>query len=67
MKTENVKLQGLTGSWYVIDEYHDTYYLWESEQYGEDWAHVLTDDKRNVIDSECWEGLDQALIDNCLA
>jgi len=69
MKTENVKLKGLTGTWYLIDEYHDTctYYLFESEQHGEDWPAVLTDGNLTVIDDQCLEGLDQALIDNGLA
>ena len=65
-ENENVRLQGLKGTWYIIDNYRDTFYLWESEQYGEDWPHVLTDDKLTVLDSNCYEGLDQALIDNNL-
>ena len=69
MKTEKVKLQGLRGTWYLIDEYRGTgvtFYLWESEQYGEDVPSVLTDDNLAVFDTCCFSGIYVALQDNGL-
>jgi hypothetical protein len=67
MKKENVRLDGLSGTWYMIDSYtgaDGTYYLWESEQYGEDCGAVLTDEHLMVIDYSCESGIVTALFDN---
>jgi hypothetical protein len=67
MKTENVRLNGLNGTWYMIDSYADadgTYYLWESEQYGDECNAVLTDEHWMVIDYSCDSGIVTALQDN---
>ena len=70
MKTEHVKLQGLNGTWYFINAYHSSiegsFYLWESEQHGEDVPAVLTDDKMRVLDTCCYSGIYSALQDNGL-
>jgi hypothetical protein len=67
MKTENVRLNGLNGTWYMIDSYADadgTYYLWESEQFGDEAFAVLTDEHLLVIDYLCESGILTALQDN---
>ena len=70
MKTENMKLDGMKGTWCFINAYHSSingsFYLWESEQYGEDVPAVLTDDKMRVLDTECYSGIYVALKDNGL-
>ena len=69
MKNENVRFDGMKGSWCVIDEYHSiegSFYLWENEQHGEDVPAVLTDDKLHVLDNECCSGIYTALQDNGL-
>lgn len=67
MKTENVRIDGLNGTWYLIDSYADadgTYYLWESEQFGDACNAVLTDEHMMVIDYSCDSGIRVALQDN---
>ena len=69
MKSKNAKLEGLKGSWYVIDEYCSagvTFYLWECEQHGEDVPAVLTDENLTVLDDCCFSGIQVALRDNGL-
>lgn len=42
-KSDNLRVEGHIGTWYVISSinYHGkTYYLLESEQYGEDAPHI---------------------------
>ena len=68
METEKVRIDGLKGTWYMIDEYHDghgdAYYLWESEQFGDECNAVLTDERLMVIDYSCDSGISVALQDN---
>jgi hypothetical protein len=67
MKKEDVRIDGLKGTWYMIDSYVGadcTYYLWESEQYGEDRGAVLTDEQLMVIDYSCDSGIRVALQDH---
>ena len=68
MKTEHVRLSGLDGYWYLFerytDEHGDEYYLWESEQCGDDYGAVLTDERLNVIDYDCESDIRIALVDN---
>jgi hypothetical protein len=67
MKTENVRLSGLNGTWYLFETYctpYGTYYLWESELYGEYYGAVLTDETLTVIDYECESDIRIALSDN---
>lgn len=70
MKTENVKLQGMRGTWYVIDSHRTEsgtmFYLWENEQCGEDVPAVLTDNNLRVLDTDCYSGIYVALQDNGL-
>ena len=47
MKSD-IRLKGLEGTWYVIDE-RPGLYLLESEIYGDERPCVITDDKFNVI------------------
>ncbi len=66
---ENTRLEGLRGTWYCIDERMASgtmFYLFESEQHGDEVPAVLTDDKLNVIDTVCYSGIYQALLDNIL-
>lgn len=68
MKRVGVRLSGLKGTWYLIDEYHDghgnTYYLWDSEERGEYIGDVLTDETLTVIDYCCESGMRTALFEN---
>jgi hypothetical protein len=67
MKKENVRIDGLRGTWYMFDSYtgaDGTYYLWESEQYGDDVPAVLTDEHLMVIDYDCESGIVTALQDH---
>jgi len=52
-----VEIDGHTGTWYLIDtaSHNGTvYYLWESEIYGEDAGHIITDGTMNVIIDEAY-------------
>ena len=67
MKQEDVRLSGVTGTWYMIDNYctpYGTYYLWESEQYGDEYGAVLTDEYLTVIDYCCESDIITALFEN---
>ena len=69
METEKVRIDGLKGTWYMFDSYtgaDGTYYLWESEQRGEDYGAVLTDEHLMVIDYDCESDIRIALKDNGL-
>ena len=69
IKTNNVKLDGMKGTWYFICAYHTvegSFYLWESEQHGEDCPAVLTDDKMRVLDTCCYSGIYVALLEHGL-
>ena len=51
MNTNNIKLEGLKGTYYIISENYylgKKYYLLESEQYGEDIGHIVTDNNFKV-------------------
>lgn len=56
----NIKLAGMHGTWYVIEETvynHTAYELLESEEDGNDVAWVIVEaDSRKVIISQSYEG-----------
>ena len=69
MKTKKMKLDGMKGTWYMIDSYtsvRGTYYLWESEQLGEDCPAVMTDEKLRIFDDCCCSGIYEAVQENRL-
>ena len=67
LKTEHVRLYGLNGTWCMIASHFTmdgVYYLWESEQRGDERPAVLTNERLMVIDSECESGIRTALRDH---
>ena len=55
-------IAGHTGTWYVIAEgvwEGEPAYLLESEQYGEDAACIIVDDKLNILLDDVWNGMDE--------
>lgn len=68
MKREGVRLSGLKGTWYLFESYTDEhgneYYLWESEQCGEDYGAVLTDEHLTIIDYDCESDILTALLES---
>lgn len=65
MTTENIKINGYRGTWYVIDSTIRTgikYYLLESEQYGDEVSALVINQFGNVI-SETYDDIDTALTD----
>lgn len=61
MQTENIKLPGYEGTFYVIDSepyYRRTLYLLESEIYGEDAYHIIIDDHDEIILDDVVNGFD---------
>ena len=59
MKTENIKVEGFVGTWYVIDTktyFGTTLYLLEHEKYGDDTSSIIIDENYNVIHDEAWNG-----------
>lgn len=59
MKKDNVKLTGLIGTWYLVGEKiirGEKTYIWESEEYGGDAPHTVTDEKNRVLFTEEYNG-----------
>lgn len=55
MKKNNVKLTGLVGTWYMVGEKiirGEEHYIWESEIYGGEAPHSITDNKNRVLFTE---------------
>ena len=62
MKKYNIKLEGIKGTYYVISENYylgRKYYLLESERYGEDIGHIVTDRNFKVRFKNVWDGWDE--------
>ena len=56
---ENIRIEGRTGTWYEIDR-NDRYILFESEEYGDEAGHILTDyDLQEVC--ETWDSLEETV------
>lgn len=61
MKKENIKLNNINGTWYVIDESWRNsikVYLLESEQYGDEIPCIIVDEKMNVLLDNVYNGFD---------
>lgn len=59
MKKDNIKINGHTGTWYVIDEsfYHgEKVYLLEHETYGDEAACLIVNEKLEIILEDVWNG-----------
>lgn len=57
---ENVTIEGHKGTWYLIDAtiYNGVQYkLWESENFGEDAAAIITSENGIVLE-DVWNGFD---------
>lgn len=62
MKKQNVKLHGHIGTWYVIDatiRNGETYYLFESEIFGDEAPCIITDANYQIIMDEVYNGLEE--------
>jgi len=67
--TDQIKVRGYDGTWYVIDTY-DGYgpdlFLLESEEDGDECAHLIVDSEANPVWDGCyndWDDLDAAVSD----
>ena len=61
MKKENIKLNNIKGTWYVIDEVwynSQKVYLLESEQLGDEVPCIITDKNFNIIKLNAYNGFD---------
>jgi len=59
-KSDKIKVKGHRGTWYVIitvRKYGNTYYLLESEQYGEDAAHIAIRQDGSLLLDEIYNGI----------
>lgn len=58
VKKDGMRFEGYRGSWYQIDERiiaGDRIILWESEQYGDEIPHMISDSRGNILLSEAYE------------
>lgn len=61
MKKENIKLNNINGTWYVIDESWVNsikVYLLESEQYGDEIPCIVVDENMNILQRNAYNGFD---------
>lgn len=61
-KMEHVSIEGHIGTWYEVDRLlknGKTYILLEHEEYGDDAAALIVDEKGNLIHDDCWNGFDE--------
>jgi len=59
MQKEHIKIEGHTGTWYVIDETYfksKKVYLLEHETHGDEAASLIIDEKLNIILDEVYNG-----------
>lgn len=62
MERAGIRIDGLKGSWYVIDETEwngETVYLLENEQSGDDVACIIVNEKLKLIAVDVWNGLSE--------
>ena len=62
MKTDGIRIKGHRGTWYVIDEHFymgEKVYLLEHETYGDEAAHLIVNEKLEVILDDVWNGFDE--------
>lgn len=60
---DGISIKGHEGTFYVVNTFErneKTYYLLESEIYGEDSAWLLTDSNCNLIDDNIYNGEEDA-------
>lgn len=73
-KSDNIKVPGYTGTWYVIDVsggsgYEPKLFLLESEQDGDECAHLVVDERAVAIWDGCyndWDDLNEAVDDGTI-
>jgi predicted class III extradiol MEMO1 family dioxygenase len=61
METENIKIKGRIGTWYLIAESHHNgkkVYLLEHEEYGDEAGHLIVDENLTEI-METFNGFDE--------
>lgn len=59
MKSDNIRVNGHIGTWYVIDAktyFGSTLYLLEHETYGDETSGVIIDEGNNLIVDDVWNG-----------
>lgn len=62
MRKNNIKLEGISGTWYEIDRrvvYGKTVILLESEQHGEDIPAIAIDENYKVLFLDIYDGIDE--------
>ena len=62
MQTEKIKIEGNSGTWYVIGDMYDNdygkVYLLEHETYGDEAPCLIVDEDLNVILEGVWNGFE---------
>lgn len=62
MRKSNIKLEGISGTWYEIDRgfvYGKTVILLESEQHGEDVPAIAVDENHKILFKDIHNGIDE--------
>lgn len=61
MKTENIKIEGHRGTWYIVGEeviQGIKVYELESEVWGDEAAHLIVNEAMEVLFDEAWNSFD---------
>lgn len=61
MKQDNIRVEGHIGTWYVIDKAiinGKHLYLLESEEYGDEAACLIVDNKCQLVMEDVWNGFE---------
>lgn len=61
MKKEHIKIEGHRGTWYVVGEeviLGVVVYELESEQWGDEAAHLIVNEKLEILLDEVWNSFD---------
>lgn len=61
MKKDGIKINGHRGRWYVVDESYwkgEKVFLLENETYGDEAAHLIVNEKLEIIMDDVWNGFD---------
>lgn len=62
---ENIKIKGHTGTWYEIDRrtlYGKTFYLMESEIYGDEAPGIIIDEAHEPVIEDVFDGFDHETV-----
>ncbi len=61
-KSDNIRVEGHKGTWYVVDEMdykeYGKVFLLEHEYYGDEAPHIIINEYNEIVLEDVWNGFD---------